>query len=107
MVKLLAVFFLAIAPAPVGAGTAESWICHHLGHPLAGQGQIRCLALGPEAELRPDVAAGLAPDVTVDSLTPRSVQAFYAGLVAERLGARLVTEQESGNRFRVGALFPA
>ncbi len=75
--------------------------------PLPGQAQLRCLALGPEAELRPDVAAGLVPEATVDSLTPRSVQAFYAGLVAERLGAQLVTEQESGDRFRVAALFPA
>ena len=72
--------------------------------PLAGAAQLRCLAVGRDAELRADVAAGLDPDATVDRLTPRSVQAYFTAQVALALGGRLVAEQESPERYSLSAI---
>lgn len=72
-----------------------------------GRGRLRCLSVGPDAGLRPEVAAALAVDATVEAQTPRSVQGFYAARVAERLGAKLATEREAGDRFALTAVLPA
>ncbi|WP_085125940.1 histidine phosphotransferase family protein [Tistlia consotensis] len=72
-----------------------------------GHGQLRCLSVGPDAGLRPEVAAALDAGATVEAQTPRSVLGFYAARVAARLGAALAAEREAADRFALTAVLPA
>lgn len=53
---------------------------------------VKVAAVGEGAALRPETAAALAPDILVDGLTPRQVQAYFTALLAGRLGGRLLVE---------------
>lgn len=53
---------------------------------------LKVAAVGEGAALRPETAAALAPDILVDGLTPRQVQAYFTALLAGRLGGRLLVE---------------
>lgn len=50
---------------------------------------IAVMASGSGARLSDDVSAALAPDAAAEGLTPRSVQAYFAARLAERLGGTL------------------
>jgi histidine phosphotransferase ChpT len=51
-------------------------------------------ATGECAALPPETSAALSPATPVAELTPRSVQAYFTGLLAETLGCRLVRMEE-------------
>jgi len=51
-------------------------------------------ATGEFAALSPEASAALSLATPVAALTPRSVQAYFAGLLAEVLGCRLVRTEE-------------
>lgn len=73
---------------------------------VGGGWQLRCLAIGPDAGLRPEVAAALASEADVRLLTPRSVLGFFLIRVAGRLGATVTVAGEAADRFVVSALLP-
>lgn len=53
---------------------------------------LEVTAVGEGAALRPETAAALVPDTSVENLTPRQVQGYFTALLAGRLGGRLSTE---------------
>lgn len=69
--------------------------------------RLRCLAAGVDAGLRAETREGLAREIGPEALTPRSVQAFYAARVAERLGGTLAGASDGADRFLLSALLPA
>ena len=60
-------------------------------------------ATGEFAALSPETSAALSLATPVAALTPRSVQAYFTGLLAETLGRRLVRTEEL-QRLRVTAV---
>ena len=60
----------------------------------AGPAGINVEAVGEFATLSPETSAALARTTPVASLTSRSVQAYFTGLLAETLGRRLVRTEE-------------
>jgi histidine phosphotransferase ChpT len=63
-------------------------------------------ATGEFAALSPETNAALSLETPVAALTPRSVQAYFTGLLAEVLGCRLV-RTEVFQRLRLTAVPPA
>jgi histidine phosphotransferase ChpT len=63
-------------------------------------------ATGEFAALSPETNAALSLETPVAALTPRSVQAYFTGLLAEVLGCRLV-RTEVFRRLRLTAVAPA
>jgi histidine phosphotransferase ChpT len=53
-------------------------------------------ASGEAIDLHPDTRAALMLQMPVDELTSRTVQAFFAGLLAKALGCRVIPTTESG-----------
>ena len=69
---------------------------------LATEGAaIALTAIGEGDGLLPETREALAPDVPIAALTSRSIGAYFAGLLAQNLGCRLVLTSEPG-RFRIG-----
>jgi histidine phosphotransferase ChpT len=68
--------------------------------------RLRCLATGSDAGLRAETRQGLAREVGPEGLTPRSVQAYYAARVAERLGGALTGAPDGADRFLLSAVLP-
>lgn len=66
--------------------------------------EIEVKAVGSDAALRDDTAAGLAEDVTVEELTPRNVHAYFTRIAARRFGSRLVVEQAGPGYVRIAAV---
>lgn len=67
-------------------------------------GALAVAAQGQGARLRPESAEALEPDADVDDLTPRTVQAYFAQVLARRAGSRLELSQREGELlFRVPA----
>jgi histidine phosphotransferase ChpT len=60
----------------------------------AGPAGINVEAIGEFAALSPEASAALSLTTPVAALTPRSVQAYFTGLLAETLGRRLVPTEE-------------
>jgi histidine phosphotransferase ChpT len=63
-------------------------------------------AIGETPSLSPETLAALTLAVPVHSLTSRTVQAYYAGVLAASLGCRLVGRAEP-RRVRLAAVIPA
>ena len=62
-------------------------------------------AIGEATSLSPETLAALTLVASVDGLTARTVQAYFAGVLAASLGCRLVGTAESG-RVRLAAVIP-
>lgn len=70
----------------------------------AGTGvEAHVAAIGERAGLREETEAALSDDVPVDTLTPRSVQGYFAGLLARRLGGRLALERSGPDAITLSA----
>jgi histidine phosphotransferase ChpT len=63
-------------------------------------------AIGDVSSLSPESLAALTLAAPVDALTSRTVQAHFAGLLAESLGCRLIETVKPG-RVRLAAVTPA
>jgi hypothetical protein len=63
-------------------------------------------AIGEASALSPETLAAITLAVPVDVLTSRTVQAYFAGVLAASLGCRLVGSVEPG-RVRLAAEVPA
>jgi histidine phosphotransferase ChpT len=59
----------------------------------AGGLRIRLVAEGPKAELKPDFAASLDGKEPEDGFNGRSIQPYYAGLIARGAGGRVTASQ--------------
>jgi len=62
---------------------------------------------GESAALTSEQTAALRPETPVGDVTPRTVQAYFSGLLARARGSRLVGSAESPGRFRLSSLEPA
>jgi histidine phosphotransferase ChpT len=71
----------------------------------AGPAGISLDAIGEFTGLSPETTAALALATPVAALTPRSVQAYFTGLLAETLGRRLVSTEEL-HRVQLSAVAP-
>jgi len=60
-------------------------------------------AVGEAADLSPELRSALMLTMPIAELTPRTVQAFFAGLLAKALGCRLIGTAEPG-RVRLTAI---
>ena len=60
----------------------------------AGTLTVRVVASGERAALREETRPALAPDAAPEDLTPRNVQAFFTGKIAERMGGALALEED-------------
>jgi histidine phosphotransferase ChpT len=58
-------------------------------------------AVGTAAVLLPEPLAALSLTVPVAALTPRSVPAYFAGLLARGLGRRVLADNAEAGRFRI------
>ena len=63
-------------------------------------------AIGETPALSPETLAAMTLAVPVDVLTSRTIQAYFAGVLAAALGCRLVGTAEPG-RVRITAVIPA
>lgn len=63
-------------------------------------------AIGEATSLSPETLAALTLVASVDGLTARTVQAYFAGVLAASLGCRLVGTAESSRRVRLAAVIP-
>ena len=67
---------------------------------------IEVAAQGQDVGFRQEVEEGLAENVAVEELTPRSVHGFFTRLVARRLGGELQVEHLSPGSLRLTASLP-
>ncbi len=67
---------------------------------------IEVAAQGQDVGFRQEVEEGLADNVAVEDLTPRSVHGFFTRLVARRLGGELQVEHLSPGSLRLTASLP-
>jgi len=59
------------------------------------------IAAGEGARLPEEVAAALDPAMPVEELTPRSVQAYFTGWLAQQAGYRVLVEELEPGRFQL------
>jgi len=69
----------------------------------AGSAGIDLEAVGEFAALSPETGAALSLATPVVALTPRTVQAYFTGFLAETLGRRLI-RTENLRRVRLSAV---
>lgn len=74
----------------------------HLGAQLG----LAVLADGAGAVLSPDTQAAMRPDMDSDSLTVRTVNAYFTAKLAQNLGAELEISAQQGADVRLAALVP-
>lgn len=72
-----------------------------------GGREIAVVAVGADAGLREETRAGLADDVPVAELTPRSVQPYFTKRLARALGGRLEVDEAGPGHLRLIAKLPA
>jgi histidine phosphotransferase ChpT len=66
---------------------------------------VEIAAEGTNARLDSEVMVALAPEAVVESLQPRTIQAYFTARLAERLDARLTYDSAAG-RVIIEALLP-
>jgi histidine phosphotransferase ChpT len=59
----------------------------------AGVSGVEVIATGDTVNVTPEMRAAVAPNAVVDDLTSRTVQSYFSGRLAERLGAQLAVAQ--------------
>jgi histidine phosphotransferase ChpT len=69
----------------------------------AGAAGLVLDAVGRAAALAPELLAALRLTMPTAALTPGTVQAYFAGLLARELGCRLWVGAAEAGRFRIGA----
>jgi histidine phosphotransferase ChpT len=62
----------------------------------ASDGTLDVTASGTGVRLRPESAEALEPDADIDDLTPRSVQAYFTQMLAQRTGQRVAVREGDG-----------
>jgi histidine phosphotransferase ChpT len=72
-----------------------------------GVHEISVVAVGADAGLREETRAGLAEDVPVAELTPRSVQPYFTRQLARDMDGRLVVDAAGPGHLRFTAKLPA
>lgn len=73
------------------------------GRLILTDGPLNVEAVGEAAALSPGACAALTLDTPIPELTSRTVQAYFAGLLAKRLSCRLIGTEEPG-RVRLTAV---
>ncbi len=72
-----------------------------------GMHEIQVVAVGADAGLREETRAGLADDVPVAELTPRSVQPYFTNQLARAMDGRLEVAAVGPGHLRLTAKLPA
>lgn len=75
--------------------------------PGSGGLEARVVAAGERVGLRDETKAALAEGASVDDLTPRNVQAYFARLMARRMGADLICDAATPGRLVLTVSLPA
>lgn len=75
-----------------------------VGIPPSGRSGVELSGEGAAINLVPEVRAALRDDVAVDTLTPRTVHAYFTSRLAASLGSRLTVDTEQSGRIVVTAL---
>ncbi len=85
--KLVLNLILVAAETLAGSGTIAVEI---------GSGDVRVIGAGEKAALGDDLKSALDGTSAIEDLTPRTAQAYYAGLLAASDGTNITTASEAG-----------
>jgi histidine phosphotransferase ChpT len=68
--------------------------------------EVRVSAIGRDAGLGDDLLAAIAPDVSPDKLTARTVHGYYSARLAERLGTQIRIDNGQPDQCRLSVVVP-